>query len=190
MEIASFVIGIIALVIGLVTLPTAFQMWWGQPKFQIKFDKSLEDNGLTLLFAVHNLPIKSALLRFLGVVRVAPAIGATYTISEFGTNKIIASHKRVKLQTDIDDAKYTVRLESVLPGVATFLMYVNGHPRLFDYHNDEIISIEPGEYVIRASIIYIDTLYEKSARIHLDALPERTTISAIDEIHHRNNASL
>ena len=62
-------LGIFALAVGLMALPTAFQIFWGRPEITFEFSR-LHGGDYTNLFAhLYNHPVKRWLLRALGVKR-------------------------------------------------------------------------------------------------------------------------
>src|SRR5215210_4585270 len=67
----SFGLSIIALVVGFVTLPSVFQMFWGGPdiKLEFKHDDEFERGIRWLRCEIYNRPIENKVLRVLRVRR-------------------------------------------------------------------------------------------------------------------------
>ena len=139
----------IAFLVGIVTLPTAFQMWWGKPKPRFSFEKLRVDGGAGLICAISNAPVKNKILKFFGVRRsVAQDFGGSATIKRTGSREFVAQ-KTLKIKGREQEPCARVDLH---PGIGTFALILGqeqGEPHgKFTRGNDgeEVILIEPGEY--------------------------------------------
>ncbi len=101
MEFTNFIIGMIALVVGIVAMvmaaPPFFQMIYGRPKIRIRFDSTVERGVNLLLCNIYNLPVTNFFLKMLGVTRSPTDVFASFDVREHGTNKIIANSFRASL---------------------------------------------------------------------------------------------
>lgn len=86
----AIVASFIALVLGLVALPTVVQMIWGHPQIVLGFDVRELLDGRILQCNIWNSPILNRWLRRLCVRRMtAEDIVAHFTIKEVGTDRIV-----------------------------------------------------------------------------------------------------
>jgi hypothetical protein len=101
MELANFVIGIVALVVAVVAailaIPPFAQFIFGVSDVKLRFGESSEQDHKLLLCKIYNLPIKSRFLRAIGIARPPAEVFASFDIREHGTNKIVASAYRALL---------------------------------------------------------------------------------------------
>ncbi|TAJ78947.1 hypothetical protein EPO44_19725 [bacterium] len=65
----SLIVGLIALVMAIVTLPTAFQMYGGKPTIHVQANSDDINSVRVLRYFVRNKPITNSFLNFLGVIR-------------------------------------------------------------------------------------------------------------------------
>lgn len=83
MATASLVISIIALGLGVLALPTVFQMWFGRPHIAVEYVQPVVDEPITTLrVALRNVRVSSRLLRKIGVVRSKAIIQGIYSITD------------------------------------------------------------------------------------------------------------
>jgi hypothetical protein len=76
-------LSVVASVIGLVTLPTAFQMFWGRPKIELTFHETRTDGYALMRCYISNEPINSRVIRKLGVSRTVTNVTADFEIFEW-----------------------------------------------------------------------------------------------------------
>jgi hypothetical protein len=88
-SLVALICSIIALAIGVMTLPTAFQMFFGRPKIAFDFCDRHRGDVHLLHCDISNEGIKSRFLRFIGVTRSRTDISAFFAIFEYGTDKVI-----------------------------------------------------------------------------------------------------
>jgi hypothetical protein len=92
MVVAAFIIALLALLVGMLALPTVFQMIWGRPKITLESWTTNLKGGLLLECNMWNEPINNKLLKTMRVYRMpAHDITAYIEIKQAGTNKIKAS---------------------------------------------------------------------------------------------------
>jgi hypothetical protein len=101
MELANFVIGIVALMVAVVAaiiaIPPFAEFIFGVSKVKLRFGESSEQDHKLLLCEIHNLPIKSRFLRAPGITRSPAEVFASFDIREHGTDKIVGSAYRALL---------------------------------------------------------------------------------------------
>jgi hypothetical protein len=100
-EIANFIIGVAALVIGavatIIAVPPFLQMIYGRPKILVRFDESVEQGANLLICNIYNRPITNWFLKKIGVARNATDVFASFNVRELGTNEILANAFRASL---------------------------------------------------------------------------------------------
>ncbi len=167
LTIVSLVIGVIALVVSLVTLPSAFQMWWGRAKPKSEFRDNRQDNACVLLCEILNAPIRSGFLHSIGVKRDALIFQCFCSISEIGTNKIVVRDQRLLITYGKNHAEY---IGTIYPGTPAYVGIIKcsdlGNYVITD--DDEKINIPQGEYKIKLTLVYDSVRAEKEWGIHLD----------------------
>ncbi len=88
MVVAGFIIGILALVVAIVALPTAAQMFWGRPKVSLSVHQEQADWGKMLTCRIANQPIDSSFLRKIRVYRQdASDVAVSFTIRKEGKGR-------------------------------------------------------------------------------------------------------
>ncbi|MGO9786668.1 MAG: hypothetical protein ACLPL5_07665 [Stellaceae bacterium] len=90
MEVAGIVISVVALGLGLMALPTVFQMFFGRPKLDLGEDEYTGPDGKSLFITVKNRPIKNRFLKFIRVVREVGDVSAFFDIQQQGSNLFVA----------------------------------------------------------------------------------------------------
>jgi hypothetical protein len=89
MEVAGLVVGVIALVLGIMAIPTILQMLLGRPKLTFEADEFTGSEAKILIVAIKNQPIKNWFLRLIRVEREIGDVTAFFDIVEQGTKRII-----------------------------------------------------------------------------------------------------
>lgn len=162
---AAFIISLIALGVGAMTLPTAFQMWWGKPRLELDL-KAREIMGVqTLKCHITNGPIKNKFLRWLGVVRQSTDVLGMFQVSEAGSGKILASGVRAKFSSERDEGlRYQATISSVIPIAAPIVVSKNGRTRIYegdaDEHQDDIV-LPRGRYKMTITIVHSHDVIER-----------------------------
>lgn len=97
-------IGIILAGVGLAMgAPTIFSMLWGRPIVKAQFEKGMEGAERFLIVYLANPPMKSWVLRKLGVRRgTVQSLKVQFRISEAGSNKIITPIRQARIYSDDD----------------------------------------------------------------------------------------
>jgi len=153
MATTGFIIGFIALVVGVMALPTIFQMIFGRPKLTFEADEFTGSDGKILLIAIQNQPVTNRLLRLMGVERDEGEITAFVDVHEDGTKRIIARSMSGALNCPV------MRVEGLrvktLPGFTCGLTIIgikNGSASIVDGRHGPR-PLEQGHYVAIATII-------------------------------------
>jgi hypothetical protein len=153
METASFVIGVIALVVGIMAIPTILQMFFGRPRLTFEADDFTGPEGRILIIAIKNQPVKNSFLRLIGVEREAGDIIASFGIQELGTGRIIAGSVTGLLNcVPLRTTGLTAR---ALPNSTVGLVIIStrrGSASIVDARPERIMPIAAGHYVARIAI--------------------------------------
>ncbi|MDR3577201.1 MAG: hypothetical protein P4L50_25345 [Anaerolineaceae bacterium] len=113
---ASFIIAVIALLVAIITLPTVIQMFFGKPKIDIIPHLHIGDNGYrTLRCYIANAPIKSKILRWMGIVRSDAEVGCDFAIFEMGTNRKIVEFVRPVLYGESHESRHLRIVAGMVP---------------------------------------------------------------------------
>lgn len=78
-------LGIAAVALAVMALPTVLQMFAGRPKITFGFSEILTHDTKLLRIEIRNLPVSNAFLKFCGVRRDNAHITAGYTVINVGT---------------------------------------------------------------------------------------------------------
>ncbi len=155
LEWTDVVLSVIAFGVGFVTLPTAFQMWWGKPRLRFEFDRSRVRGGVGLIFWITNEPVRNRLLKWVGVTRdAAQKVRMTVTIRENGTKRFIASGKTT-IKVENDESLYSVDLYSNTRSWAIIITQGDGAASgeiNAPGNKDGKLDIQPGEYECTLSV--------------------------------------
>ena len=112
---AGIVLSIIAIGIGLMTLPTAFQMWWGKADLEIEFIDDSNDSSRSLRCQIKNKPLTCKLLQVLGVTRdVALGLQVKASVTEEKTGTCVWS-KNLELRRIYRDPSMLIDLHVGTP---------------------------------------------------------------------------
>ena len=153
---SDVVLSLIAFGLAVVTLPTAFQMWWGRPAIEIDFAEQSVDIGVGLNCNITNCFIENEFLTLLGVRRTAAYdLGVKATIRESGTGKFIWSGL-VKIYTEKNDSSFRIDLHPGIFAFATIIFQERGKTTvcLSPMDEDEDVKIEPGEYECEINVVW------------------------------------
>lgn len=88
----QLLLGIAALVVALMALPTAFQMLWGRPRITFRFSRVVADDGLSVHLLAHlfNLPVTNKFLVWLGVKRDDAHFHAHVLVKDSQGNEVLS----------------------------------------------------------------------------------------------------
>ncbi len=97
-------VGVVLAGVGIaMATPSIFQMFWGRACVETEFEVSAKGSGRSLLIFLKNPPVKSRVLKILGVKReTVQSLTAEIRISEFGSKKIIVPIRHARLFSDDD----------------------------------------------------------------------------------------
>ena len=153
MEMTNFIIGVVALIVGVVAMlmaaPPFFQMIYGRPKIRIRFDSTIERGFNVLLCNVYNQPVTNFFLKKLGVTRTPTDVFASFDVREHGTNKIIANSFRANLfDGKANVSGLTLVAKPPLPIVFSIVEHGDKGAFAHDYAPSQTKSVllPPGEY--------------------------------------------
>ncbi|MXW90492.1 MAG: hypothetical protein F4Z47_01705 [Rhodospirillaceae bacterium] len=145
-------LSLIAFGLAVVTLPTAFQMWWGKPHLTITFRREGVEAGAVLFLSVSNKPVKNKLLRSIGVRRdAAQNVGAIAEIRESGTNRFIG-RKTLELSVNRGERSFRVNIFPKSPALAFLIRHKHGEENA--EFSDGKIELPQGEYMCELNIIW------------------------------------
>jgi hypothetical protein len=150
---ASLILSIIALIVGVVTLPTVFQMWFGRPRIETKVRHQEWSDQKRFICEIYNSYIDSKVLRTIGVSRDDVTISAGYEILEAGTNRTVVNQNRAMLYplSDVGSKGLRIRLEDAFPAAFVCMIYTNG--KLFvQLDNGEEKELSSGRYIVHVVI--------------------------------------
>ena len=142
MQWTDVVLSVIAFGLAVMALPAAFQMWWGKPSLEIKFDRNRLDEGVGLICLIENKPIERQFLRWLGVCRkAAHGMRATATVSKSGSGELVG-YKQLEILVGGNAAVPRVDLHPAVPSWAAVLVQLPGTSSAMFGE----IDVVPGEY--------------------------------------------
>ena len=154
MEVAGLVVGVIALVLGIMAIPTILQMLLGRPKLTFEADEFTGSEAKILIVAIKNQPIKNWFLRLIRVEREIGDVTAFFDIVEQGTKRIIVRAIFGKLNCAV------TREEGLLvrarPGFTVGLPIIgtkDGAASIVDGRAEDLRPISEGHYTAIISII-------------------------------------
>jgi hypothetical protein len=152
-SLVALICSIVALAIGVMTLPTAFQMFFGRPKIAFDFC-DLHKAGAHLLHCdISNEGIKSRFLRFIGVTRSRTEISAFFAIFEYKTDKVVLPQIPAQITTD-REAGWQVSLPfSVAPARIALIVDNGAGAAIVPQSDSEMVSLEMGKYRIEIDVI-------------------------------------
>jgi hypothetical protein len=154
-EIASFVISLVALGIGLLSLPTIFQMYWGAPIITLETNKSHKEDWHVLRIYVQQPMVENKLMRRLGVLRQPTDVTVRYEVIENPTGRLVLESQFPKLKTDKEYGRL-VTLSGFFPAIFS-VATKNGSEAFLISHDDENgnnIPLDAGRYNVVITAIY------------------------------------
>jgi hypothetical protein len=154
METAGFIVGIIALLVSIMAIPTILQMFFGRPRLTFEADDFTGPEGRILVLAIKNPPITNRFLRLMGVERESGDVIAFFDIQELGTGKLIARTVTGLLQCA---PLQTIGLQArSLPGFTVGLTVIStreSSASIVDARPEKVIAISPGHYIAHIAVV-------------------------------------
>jgi hypothetical protein len=154
LDIASFVVGVIALAVGVMAIPTILQMFFGRPRLIFEADDFTGPEGRILVIAIKNPPITNRFLRFVGVERETGDVIVFFDIQELGTGRLLVRSVTGLLQCA---PLQTIGLQArSLPGFTVGLTIIGTHggvAEIVDARPEKSIPIAPGHYFAHIAIV-------------------------------------
>jgi len=154
MELAGFIVGVVALVVGTMAIPTILQMFYGRPRLTFEADDFTGPEGRILVLAIKNPPISNKFLRLVGVEREAGDIIGFFDIQELGTGRLIARTVTGLLNCA---PLQTIGLQArSLPGFTVGMTVIStreGLAHIVDARPERSISISPGHYIAHIAVV-------------------------------------
>jgi hypothetical protein len=165
-------ISISALVLSIMALPTALQMFYGRPNILTSYGVIPVNGQLHLVCTLQNLPIKNKFLKALGIRReTAESVRANYTIAD-ETGKIIADNVIAAIRHIFEGdfkGRVNLKLEASIPASDIYTdfalaYYAGGMVGLVgdDYHQNIVLPI--GKYSATIKIKIAEKEIEKTKR--------------------------
>lgn len=142
-------LGLVALVVALMALPTVFQMHWGRPQIDFIFGAVTDRQSTVLQCTIRNRPINSRVLRALGVRRDAANVIAAYKIHgpEFVTELIhpkLASYKDNGEQIELAAGPVGASMGIIF--IRDSNAYIVEDPRFREKRDSPMVPIASGTY--------------------------------------------
>lgn len=114
--------GIVGCGLGVVALPTAFQMFWGSPSLSLSFHEDAGPHS-ELRCVIHNAPVANGLLRALRVYRTEPDVGGIIEVHLADSTEILES-----ISIIFDEESYSHKV-SVQDGAVFTVAHLSGYRR-------------------------------------------------------------
>jgi hypothetical protein len=150
MEIASLIIGIVALALA---VPTVLQMYFGRPRLAITSDDFTGSEGRILVVSIKNAPVR--LLRWLGVEREAGDVTAFIDIQEQGSNRYL--ERTLPALIESAPMRSIGILGKLLPGFSVGVIVLStkdGRASIVTAKAEQqTIAISPGHYIAHVDIL-------------------------------------
>jgi hypothetical protein len=177
MELAALIIGVVALIISMMALPTVLQMFWGRPRVRIDF--SSWDNPKRLVCELHYVPITNPILWRLGVRRESSVISVYFNISEAETNRTILDTARARLFDPAEDTErgaFRANLVHDAPLYFVCLAHVDGHEAMAmgSLPGQGAVTVPYGRYLVGVRVTCGDTDFSKGRLMTIGTAPIST----------------
>ena len=151
--IAGFILAAIALVVAVMTLPTAFQMFWGAPKILFEFvENDLEEGIRQLQVYISNAPIRLRTLRKMGIIRTPVDIWADFSIYESGTNRLLKHLQRPILMTDKEKSLQVTLPHTISPAVFIPIIHDPKRAYVSPFDDEAKTYLSLGKYYIEMTV--------------------------------------
>jgi hypothetical protein len=180
MEVAALVIGIIALLVSLVTLPSAFQMFWGGPKLYFDFLELDGSDVKRLYCSISSVPIQNRTLQRLGVRRESAVVSAKFRICEAGSNRIVldtAQAKLVAVGNPEDRGSIVTTVHDPLFGVTFDCAFHDNdrdHAVAIDPFKKTVATLLPGRYRVDIDVLCGHKLFSRWREMTVGTRPDHT----------------
>ena len=145
-------LSVVAFGIGLVTLPTAFQMWWGKPAVSVTFTSDRRESGVGLKCFIANDPVKGWRKK-LAYRETANNLCMISTIRD-GKGELVGDMIRPTINVENGTPSLRVNLDAGLPGIAVICFQEAGQQKATINDQSKNITIEPGEYKCELKVIW------------------------------------
>lgn len=139
----------LAVLATLMAAPTLFQMIGGKPSLKVEFVTSRSSVGEVFRCYVSNRRIQSRLMRWVGVQRSPADIAVSYSVSEAGTNKVIAHLVRPEISLEGGVSALRIQLPAGLPAIVPIGVAHNGGVELLDHPG---VVLSGGKYKVKLSV--------------------------------------
>ncbi|MGC9953428.1 MAG: hypothetical protein ABSD21_04015 [Rhizomicrobium sp.] len=173
--IIGIVISVLALGLGLMALPTVFQMFFGRPDFDFGVDEFTGPDGKSLFITLRNKTTKSWFLKKIGVVRETGDIDASFNIRQLGTNQPVATLVSGSLHNAaLRESGLMVR---AFPGRTIGLTVIHMYDdtaHIVDARRDDLETIAPGDYIVDAAFICSERIFRVSKNLRVGEAPHLT----------------
>jgi hypothetical protein len=169
MDVAALAIAILALVLSLMALPTVFQMWWGAPDIRVDFDVDHRNGTKYLKIGIRNEPVRSRVLRKLGVTRQAVPITAAYRIYEVGSNRIVVDTVLAEIASPDGSHSQMVNLPAPLPVGFVIIQHDADGVAAIDLRNELKTPMTHGRYRAEIEVLGSDQLATASREFTVGA---------------------
>jgi hypothetical protein len=171
------VIGVIGTAVGVVAIPTVFQMFGGAPKLTLTYGSGMDGDVKHLYCVVRNEPVTNRLYRLLRVTRQSCDAEAGFQICKEGDEPLGNGTIRA-IWTESnkpDQASKRVTLGTIMPRSFNVAIWHEGRAIASHPHKeDDIIEIPPGTYVVNIAVIYGDQWLTESRELHIGNESEKT----------------
>lgn len=171
MEQVGFVIGVIALLLGLLAIPPILQMWFGKPKISLSTDEFTGTDGKQLLVTIRNKPTEKWLRRFL-VEREAGDVLGFFDIHELGSNKVVSADNAAQMFcAPTRESGLVIRAIPAFTSGFPVIHFRQNQAWIINARKDECSALPAGPYIVNAQVICGEKVYRimKQLRVGADA---------------------
>ena len=152
MVLAAFLISLLALVVALMTLPTAFQMWWGKPAVSVECTTDRRESGVGLKCLIWNRPVKGWRKK-LAYRETANNLCIIFTIRD-GKGELVGSMIRPTINVENGTPSVRVDLHAGLPGIAVMCLQETGQQEAEINDESKNITVGSGEYKCELKVVW------------------------------------
>lgn len=148
----GIILGILGFGLASMAIPTVLQMFFGRPQISIEFKEADFPETRALQCHIENEPIRSRVLRSLGVFRQSTHITVSISLYEQGTEKIIFKHAPLEINCGQGNGIQIGELTSAWPVITA--PFVQRRDSTFAYLNSKKqIDIPPGYYFVKLMVV-------------------------------------
>jgi hypothetical protein len=179
MELAGLIIAIVALVISIMALPTALQMFFGRPRLWVDFQEMDSDIGKRVVCMIYNTSIQNRSLNKIGVKRDPAIISATYQIRESGTNRVMLDTARgylIDIGGNLNQGAPRATLLEDAPVSFSCLLHkkADGEVIAMNLDTRQQIVLPPGRYRVDIAVRSGSTEFRGSREVTVGETPATT----------------